>query len=61
MRACVKLKMSCTIYCYNYLPSHYLCVRSSVIDNLFTLFPLVVAGTATEVNSQFFQFVSLGT
>ena len=59
-----------SILCYNYLPSHYLCVRLSVIDNLFTLFPSVVAGlvyqnsvrngTTTEVNSQFFQFVSLG-
>ena len=58
------------LYCYNYLPSHYLCIRSSVIDNLFTLFPSVVAGlvyqnsvrngTTTEMNSQFFQFVSLG-
>ena len=32
------------LYCYNYLPIHYLFVRSSVIDNLFTLFPSVVAG-----------------
>ena len=58
------------LYRYNYLPSHYLCVRLSVIENLFTLFPSVVAGlvyqnsvrngTTTEVNSQFFQFVSLG-
>ena len=56
------------LYCYNYLTSHYLCVRSNVIDNLFTLFPSVVAGlvyqnsvrnvTTTEVNSQFSNFFS---
>ena len=32
------------LYCYNHLTSYYLCVRLNVIDNLFTLFPLVVAG-----------------
>ena len=29
---------------YNYLPSRHLCGRSSVIDNLFTLFPSLIAG-----------------
>ena len=58
------------LYCYNYHPSHYLCVRSSVMENLFTLFLSVVAGlvyqisvrneTTTEVNSHFFHFVFLG-
>ena len=58
-----------TLYCYNYLSSRYLYVRSSVTSNLFTLFPLLVAGlvyqhsvrkmTTVEANSRFSQFVSL--
>ena len=58
------------LYCYNYLPSWYLYVRSNVINNLFILFPSLVAGlvyqhsvrngTTIEANSQFSQFVSLG-
>ena len=55
------------LYSYNYLPSHYLYVTSSVIEKLFTLFSWlsiyqnsVRNRTITEVNSQFFQFVSFG-